>query len=70
MAKPGTFFVGSIWQHANGIRCIVLFLANPMDTVDHPRTVVYQNIHTKTVWTHLYADWTRDFTWIGQDDVG
>lgn len=52
--------IGSWWQHYNGVKYQVLFIANETDSEKYPKTVVYIGENGK-VWTRPLLDWERSF---------
>lgn len=59
--------IWSLWQHKNGIIYRVINLANMASTNEHyPKTVVYENVQTGSVWSRPLDSWHRSFTHIEQ----
>lgn len=53
----------SLWQHRNGQIYSVFAIANKDSTnPKYPVTVVYVNVHTRTIWTRPLSDWHRSMT--------
>ena len=52
---------GSLWEHYNGNRYVVVAIANQLDTEKYPKTVVHQNVENDTIWARPLSDWHRSY---------
>jgi len=59
----------SVWRHRNGIKYVVIELANTdSSNYKYVPTVVYKNIKTFSVWSRPVEDWHRSFTRVYPDE--
>lgn len=52
---------GSVWEHSNGIRYVVLFLANIDTTLPekYPISIVYIGTHNHKIWVKSLDNWLK-----------
>lgn len=60
----------TVWRHTNGNLYVVVCITNRPDEPRYPKTVVYRNQMTSTLWSRPISDWHRSFTFAERDRQG